>query len=79
MKTEMESWRESLKPATEFIDAATSGMPISSDMEHMDFYNSLQTANSYRYVVCQQSDFDLARRHNKEFPHLRKGRKITFG
>jgi uncharacterized protein (DUF305 family) len=37
MKTEMESWRESLKPATEFIDAATSGMPISSDMENMDF------------------------------------------
>jgi hypothetical protein len=78
MKTEMESWRESLKLATEFIEAAISGMPMSSDMENMDFYNSLQTANSYRYVVCQQSDFDLARRHNREFPHLRKGRKITF-
>jgi hypothetical protein len=78
MKTEMESWRESLKLETEFMDASTSGMPMSSDMENMDFYNSLQTANSYRYVVCQQSDFDLARRHNKEFPHFRKGRKITF-
>jgi hypothetical protein len=78
MKTEMESWRESQKLATEFIHAATSGMPMSSDTENMDFYNSLQTANSYRYVVCQRSDFDLARRHNKEFPHLRQGRKITF-
>ena len=61
MKTEMESWRESLKPATEFIDAATSGMPISSDMEHMDFYNSLQTANSYRYVVCGDVTLDIVR------------------
>lgn len=79
MKTEMGSMRESWKPITAVIDAGTLGMPMSSDTENMDFYNSLQTANSFRYVVCQQSDFDLARRHNKEFPHLRKGRKITFG
>jgi len=44
----------------------------------MDFFNSLQAANAYRYVVCQQSDFDLAKRHNKEFPHLRKGRKLNL-
>ena len=79
MKTEMDSMRESWKPITAFIDATTLGMPIPSDTENMDFYNSLQTANSFRYVVCQQSDFDLARRQNKEFPHLRRGRKITFG
>jgi hypothetical protein len=79
MKTEMDSMRETWKRITAFIDAATLGMPMSSDTENMDFYNSLQTANSFRYVVCQQSDFDLARRHNKEFPHLRKGRKITLG
>jgi hypothetical protein len=44
---EMESWRESLKPATEFIDAATSGMPISSDMENMDF---LQFSSDSEFV-----------------------------
>jgi hypothetical protein len=79
MKTQMESIRESWKPITAFIEASTLSTPMSSDIENMDFYNSLQTSNSYRYVVCQQSDFDLARRHNKEFPHLRKGRKIMFG
>jgi hypothetical protein len=78
MKTEMESMHESWKLTTAVIEAATSGMPMSSDIENMDFYNSLQTANAYRYVVCRQSDFALARQHNKEFPHLRKGRKITF-
>jgi hypothetical protein len=79
MKTEMDSMRESWKPITSLIDAAALGVPMFSDSENMDFYNSLQTANAFRYVVCRQSDFDLARRHNKEFPHLRKGRKITFG
>jgi len=79
MKSEIESMQESWKSTTAAIEAATSGMPMSSGIENMDFYNSLQTANAYRYVVCQQSDFDLARRHNKEFPHLRRGRKITFG
>jgi Protein of unknown function (DUF4238) len=78
MKTEMESFHESWKSVIAVIEAAISGIPMSSDIENMDFYNSLQTANAYRYVVCQQSDFELARRHNKEFPHLRQGRKITF-
>ena len=52
MKAEIEFLRN-------FIEAAKSGIPMSSGIENMDFYNSLQTANAYRYVVCQQSDFEL--------------------
>ena len=79
MKTAIESMHEAWKATTAVIEAAKSGLPMSSGTENMDFYNSLQTANAYRYVVCQQSDLDLARQQNKEFPHLTKGHKITFG
>lgn len=77
MKAEMESARELWKPIKALIDAVASGTPVSSGLANMDFYNSLQTGTAYRYVVCLETDVGLARRHNREFPHLRKGRRFT--
>lgn len=78
MKSLIDPWRSSLKSIEELTQALKIGAPMSSSLENMDFYNSMQTANAFRYVVCQQSDFGLAKRHNKEFPNLRKGRQFSF-
>lgn len=78
---EMQVCKEAFRPFQEQIDelsrACDTGVPISSTVENMDFYNSLQCGDAYRHVVCQQSDFALAKRHNKEFPQLRSGRQFS--
>ena len=61
-----------------FITNVDEGRPIASDDGNMDFFNSLETMFAYRYVVCQQGDFELARRHNAEFPRYRKGLRPTM-
>jgi hypothetical protein len=72
---------DSLRPAQDSIDALvrafSTGDPTPSSPENMDFYNSLQAGDAFRYLVCQSSDFALARRHNREFPQLRKGRQFS--
>jgi Protein of unknown function (DUF4238) len=65
------------KMTEQFTSECKSGAPIASSNKNMDYYNSIQSSNSYRYVVCRKSDFDLARQHNLEFPDLRKGRRFT--
>jgi hypothetical protein len=79
---EVKASLEALRPAREQIDglahALQSGEPMTSKVENMDFYNSLQCGEAFRYVVCQRSDFALAKRHNGEFPQLRKGRQFTI-
>lgn len=60
------------------LDAFEEGTAPVSSLENMDFYNSLQMVFAHRYVICPQADFELARRHNKEFPNLRKGKKPKF-
>jgi hypothetical protein len=55
------------------------GQLISSNESNMDYYNSLQTSFSSRYIVCQRSDFALARKFNKEYPHQRGGMRLQLG
>lgn len=60
----------------EIIRCADEGLPLPSVDKNMDYYNSIQTATATRYIICQSGDFDLAHRHNSEFPELRRGRRI---
>jgi hypothetical protein len=80
MKSLLENYRRTAEiRVLEVSQAISEGIAISSNTETMDFYNSLQCIEAYRYIVCPNSDFALARRHNKEFPQLRKGRQLSFG
>jgi hypothetical protein len=60
----------------EIILCLDEGVPLPSDDKNMDYYNSIQTAVATRYIICQSADFDLAHRHNSEFPELRRGRRM---
>lgn len=77
---QMKKLLDQIRPAEEWIETllrnAAEGRPIESDDDNMDYCNSLQTSYAYRYLVCQQGDFDLAKRHNTEFPQFRKGRRL---
>lgn len=78
LKQELEAMRTQGAPAKALLDSVDKGHPLPSHPVNMDFFNSLQSSEASRFVVCQQSDFEIARRHNKEFPHLRAGRRFTF-
>jgi hypothetical protein len=77
MKKLMAQLEELERPYEELIVATSEGRPVSSSDQNMDYYNSLQTAWAYRYVVCRQSDFALARGFNRETPSLRRGYRLT--
>ncbi|RUV37509.1 DUF4238 domain-containing protein [Mesorhizobium sp. M7A.F.Ca.MR.148.00.0.0] len=79
MRQLMDSARTTERPAEELIAAPTEGRPISSNDDNMDYYNSLQTSYAYRYIVCQQADFALAKTFNSENPDLKRGRRIQVG
>jgi hypothetical protein len=66
MKRIMERLQELERPNEELIATVSEGRPVSSSDQNMDYYNSLQTAYAYRYIVCQQADFALARRFNRK-------------
>ncbi len=51
---------------------------IPTDEENMDFANSLQTMYASRYVISKENDFNLAIRHNSEFPKFRRGMQPRF-
>jgi hypothetical protein len=63
--------------ASDLLKSVTTGMPSSLNDKNMDFYNSLQMQWANRYVIDMNADFKLARRHNKEFPELRHGRRLS--
>jgi hypothetical protein len=65
-------------PAEDTLRAYERRTPMSSTVQSMDFYNSLQVGYAHRYVVSKRGDFALAQRHNAEFPRLRQGRYASF-
>lgn len=44
-----------------FVNQSLSRTPIQLTSEHMDHYNSLQVLSASDFVICQQSNFDLAK------------------
>lgn len=78
MKAVLDNVRAQFTNAAELLKHVTEGTPISSTSENMDHYNSLQSMFAYRYIVSQDGDFDLARRHNAEFPKHREGLRPTM-
>ncbi|HEY0414299.1 MAG TPA: DUF4238 domain-containing protein [Allosphingosinicella sp.] len=77
---QMRALLEQMRPAEEWIETllqnAAEGQPIESNDDNMDYYNSLQTSYAFRYIVCQNGDFGLAKKHNNEFPQFRRGRRM---
>lgn len=76
MKHLLDRVKATERPVEELLSAAAEGHPVSSSDDNMDYYNSLQTSYAYRYVVCQQGDFTLARKFNAENPALKRGRRL---
>lgn len=79
MKTIIKRMAQQYQPTEALHRAFAEGRPISSDLENLDFYNSLQSMFAYRYIISKDGNFDLARRHNREHPGLRKGKRPSFG
>lgn len=79
MKDALQSVEPEYKRAEMMLEAVKSGQPVESNNETMDFYNSLQMGFAHRFIINRHGDFELARRHNQEFPNLRKGRQPIFG
>jgi hypothetical protein len=79
MKQLMEQFQLFERGHDELLSTAREGRPVSSTEDNMDYYNSLQTSFANRYVVCQQGDFELARRFNREYPASRRGRRMRAG
>ncbi len=78
MSKQIQKFDDELANADEMHKCLTKGSPLSSGVSNMDFYNSLQMQWAKRYVIDKNSNFKLARRHNKEFPELRNGRRLAF-
>lgn len=75
---EMVQLANSLAGIANFVSAAESGKPMSLTSENMDHYNALQVRSAKEFIVCQNADFDLARRVvAKEGPNI--GRSIKVG
>ncbi|TIP06441.1 MAG: DUF4238 domain-containing protein [Mesorhizobium sp.] len=79
MRQLLDSAKATEEPVAELLSAFKEGHPVTSNDANMDYYNSLQTSYAYRYIVCQQADFALARRFNSENPALRRGSRLRAG
>lgn len=75
MKADLDEYAMQLQPLENLIAGAADGRPVSSSPDNMDYYNSLQMSWAYRYVISPDSNFDLARRVNRENPDLRRGHR----
>lgn len=53
--------------ASELLASFEAGTPVAVSEENMDFQNSLQVGQAREHIVCQQADFELARRFTREF------------
>jgi hypothetical protein len=79
MKQSLDAMAPQCVPMEVMVRAFEEGTPLSSSTDNMDFYNSLQMTFANRYVISKHADFELAKRHTKDFPHLRRGNRPRFG
>jgi hypothetical protein len=77
MKATLAAIRTQFSNADALLDAFHEGKPIGSTAENMDYFNSIQASFAYRYVVEKHGDFDIAQRHNRDFPKFRRGHRPT--
>jgi hypothetical protein len=75
MRDHLDQSRNQFRVAEDIHRAIGNGSPIETIDATMDFYNSLQLSYSHRYVISREGDFSFARRHNKDFPERRYGRR----
>ncbi|MBZ0130229.1 MAG: DUF4238 domain-containing protein [Rhodobacteraceae bacterium] len=77
-KAMLEKARGQRAEAKNRIDAIENGKPIPLIDENMDFHNSMALAFARHFVVCRDSDFELARRWMNDNPG-HTGNMIKFG
>lgn len=53
--------------------------PIESDLDNMDYFNSLQVLHAERYLLSATNEFTFARKILAERPDARQGRRLTIG
>jgi hypothetical protein len=61
MKAFIEEITSVARPLDDLLDAWRAGLPSRPTSENMDFHNSLQVSQAREFVICQKSDFTLAR------------------
>lgn len=74
-KKKIQQLRECRATIEGTLTRALEGIPLSASNENMDFQNALQVGQAREYLICQEADFDLARRFMAEHPES-KGRRI---
>lgn len=63
--------------ALEITEAITKGMPLKSQPENVEFFNSLQILHAERFVFSADDDFSLAQDMIRVNPELRHGRRLN--
>ena len=56
IQKDLNKFRPGRSQLDELAHALATGNPLPSNTEHMDFFNSLQCGQAFRYVICQRSD-----------------------
>jgi hypothetical protein len=62
LRHEMVKLDEGLVRIEQYLRFADEGRPVQMTTDNMDFYNSMQVEYAREFIVCQNGDFDLARR-----------------
>jgi hypothetical protein len=69
------AWNDALN----IMDAITKGVPLQSQPENVEFFNSLQISTAERFVFSSDGDFALVEDMVRTNPELRRGRRLTVG
>jgi len=65
--------------AMNIMDAITTGTPLRSRPENVEFFNSLQVLSAERFVFSADGDFSLAEDMIRGDSGIRRGRRFTIG
>jgi hypothetical protein len=64
---QIEQMRSQRLDIEERLQYFNDGKPIPYSIDNIDFNNSLQVSQAKEHLICKNSDFELARRHVKDF------------
>lgn len=74
---QLKQLREYREAIEDTLNRAAEGVPLSASSENMDFQNSLQVGQAREHLICQEADFDLAKRFMAKYP-ASKGRRVSI-
>jgi hypothetical protein len=74
-----ERQRDAIAHARRFVNACTSGVPVSLVNANVVRLNSLQVRTSARYIYSADGNFDLVRMMLTDHPELKIGARVQVG